>query len=69
MTIMQKVYWLIATLGNLFFFSLYFLTDNFFSLTLAGLTLVYTLVGFYDLFLVSQPEPPLSRCGLSALFS
>ncbi|SHO58917.1 FMN-binding glutamate synthase family protein [Vibrio quintilis] len=50
MTIMQKVYWLIATLGNLFFFSLYFLTDNFFSLTLAGLTLVYTLVGFYDLF-------------------
>lgn len=50
MTIMQKVYWIIASTGNLI--ALY-LVNNFDSPVYMGLlifTLLYTAVGFYDLF-------------------
>lgn len=50
MTIMQKVYWIIASIGNLI--ALY-LVNNFDSLVYTGLlifTLMYTAIGFYDLF-------------------
>ena len=49
MTIMQKVYWLIASMGNIF--ALYFISQNasiLSSLLLLG-TIAYTVVGFYDL--------------------
>ncbi len=49
MTIMQIVYWLIASLGNLCAFYLFSQTDSVFSIVFLVFTLVYTAVGFYDL--------------------
>ncbi|MCJ8318948.1 MAG: FMN-binding glutamate synthase family protein [Colwellia sp.] len=49
MTIMQIVYWLIASLGNVL--ALYFFkeTSSIFSAIILSASLVYTLIGFYDL--------------------
>ncbi len=49
MTIMQKVFWLIATLGNLLAAYFWFNTGGFFTLLILILSLSYTLVGYYDL--------------------
>ncbi|WCN10651.1 FMN-binding glutamate synthase family protein [Marinomonas mediterranea] len=50
MTIMQKAFWLIASLGNLISLSLYLSTANVFFLFLFSVTLLYTVVGLYDLY-------------------
>ena len=49
MTIMQIVYWLIASIGNLI--SLYLVNEHvsYFHSSLLVFTLTYTIVGFYDL--------------------
>lgn len=51
MTLMQKVYWLIASVGNVA--AIYLLTQTQSSLTIGLLifTTLYSLVGFYDLFI------------------
>ena len=49
MTIMQVVYWLIASLGNLFSLYLLIQTGSIFSVLLLISTLCYTVIGFYDL--------------------
>jgi len=46
MTIMQKVFWLVASLGNLTALFLWLQDDSYFFLLL---TLLYTGIGFYDL--------------------
>ncbi len=49
MTIMQVVYWLIASLGNLFFLYLLIQTGSLLNAILLISTLCYTFIGFYDL--------------------
>ena len=44
MTIMQKVFWLIASLGNISSLSFYLQTQSLFSLVLLVLTLTYSLM-------------------------
>lgn len=50
MTIMQKVYWLIASLGNILALYLVSTVGTPLSIGLLITTLLYTLVGFYDIF-------------------
>lgn len=50
MTLMQKVYWLIASIGNLIAFYLVSYFDSPVYMGLLVFTLLYTAVGFYDLF-------------------
>lgn len=47
MTIMQLIYWLIASVGNLL--ALYFLSTSLLSILLLVFTVCYTVIGFYDL--------------------
>ena len=47
MTIMQLIYWLIASVGNLL--ALYFLSTSPLSILLLVFTVCYTVIGFYDL--------------------
>lgn len=49
MTIMQKVYWFIASVGNVFSLLLINQTDSWLSLLLFFFTLFYTIIGYYDL--------------------
>jgi len=49
MTVMQVVYWLIASLGNLFALYFWSETGSIFSGVLFSLALGYTCIGFYDL--------------------
>lgn len=51
MTIMQAVYWLIATLGNTLAFYLFNQYGSTFDLCLLVFTVSYTLIGFHDLFI------------------
>lgn len=50
MTIMQKIYWFIATIGNLGAVSLYIYGDETAGLILGVFTVAFTLIGYYDLF-------------------
>ncbi|XQW84292.1 FMN-binding glutamate synthase family protein [Thalassotalea piscium] len=50
MTIMQKVFWLMLTLGNLSSFYLYYVNGSVFAIFLLCLTLIYSVVGFYDVY-------------------
>ncbi|GAA5142421.1 FMN-binding glutamate synthase family protein [Thalassotalea piscium] len=50
MTIMQKVYWLILTLGNIITFYFFSQSESVFAGVLVCLTLAYSLIGFYDLY-------------------
>lgn len=54
MTIMQRVYWLIASVGNLLSAWYYIYSASTFSLILFVITLVYTVVGFHDLFISTR---------------
>ncbi|MCE9678984.1 FMN-binding glutamate synthase family protein [Shewanella sp. AS1] len=54
MTIMQRVFWLIATVGNGFSLYLLFSYGGFGNAALALLTVSYTLVGLYDLYIGSH---------------
>lgn len=50
MTLMQKTFWLILTLGNLFTISLWRFKPDDFTFSLMLLTLLYSAVGLYDVF-------------------
>ncbi|KGK00553.1 FMN-binding glutamate synthase family protein [Thalassotalea sp. ND16A] len=50
MTIMQKIYWLIATIGNLFAFYLLFTLGNVWSIVFLLITLGYSAIGFHDIY-------------------
>ncbi|OUS25882.1 hypothetical protein A9Q98_11320 [Thalassotalea sp. 42_200_T64] len=50
MTIMQKIYWLIATMGNLLAFYLLFSLGNFWSIIVLLITLSYSAIGFHDIY-------------------
>ena len=50
MTIMQKVYWLIASIGNLFALYLFSQEVNFSHSLLLLVTASYTVIGFYDMY-------------------
>mgnify|MGYP000029413919 CR=1 FL=1 len=54
MTIMQKFYWLVASIGNIASIYFYQQTSSLFALTLLIITLLYTLIGFYDLHFSSR---------------
>ncbi|CAG9001037.1 MAG: hypothetical protein CENE_03045 [Candidatus Celerinatantimonas neptuna] len=54
MTIMQKIFWLIATFGNAISIYLYLVSEHSFTLLLLILTISYTLIGLYDLTLSSH---------------
>ena len=49
MTIMQKIYWLIATVGNLVAIYLFINSGDLLELLLLTFTLLYSAVGFYDI--------------------
>ena len=49
MTIMQKVYWFIASIGNISALLLISQTSSWFALLLFVFTVAYTLIGYYDL--------------------
>jgi len=49
MTIMQIVYWLIASLGNALALYFFIETSSIFSVLILSASLIYTLIGFYDL--------------------
>ncbi|GIU41556.1 glutamate synthase [Shewanella colwelliana] len=51
MTIMQRVFWLIATLGNIIALSLYVNQSSVASTLLLAFTLGYTAIGSYDLYI------------------
>jgi glutamate synthase domain-containing protein 2 len=50
MTLMQKFYWLIVTVGNLATYSLWYVHPDDLTFILMMLTVFYSLVGFYDIF-------------------
>ncbi|WP_028766994.1 FMN-binding glutamate synthase family protein [Shewanella fidelis] len=50
MTIMQKVYWLIATLGNVLAINYMLNSSNTLSHIVLLMTLTYTVVGYFDMF-------------------
>ena len=50
MTIMQKFYWLVASIGNIGSFYFVTQTQSYLAFFLFAVTLIYTIVGFYDLF-------------------
>lgn len=54
MTIMQRVYWLIATVGNFLTALFYIYSASTFALVLFVFTLIYTAVGFHDLFISTR---------------
>lgn len=54
MTVMQQFFWLIATLGNLIALYLYSQIGGWGSGLLLGSTLIYSLIGSYDLFFSSH---------------
>lgn len=50
MTIMQKTFWFIATIGNIFLLILLILAPTIFTFLLLVLSLTFSVVGFYDYF-------------------
>ncbi|NRB39029.1 MAG: FMN-binding glutamate synthase family protein [Pseudomonadales bacterium] len=50
MTIMQKLYWLVASLGNILALRLFLADTGFFQAFLLSATLIYTVIGFYDIY-------------------
>ncbi|WNC72262.1 FMN-binding glutamate synthase family protein [Thalassotalea psychrophila] len=50
MTIMQKFYWLVATVGNLIAFVLFINNAGVFEFVFITITLLYSIVGYYDQF-------------------
>lgn len=49
MTIMQAVFWLIASLGNILALTFFIETSSIFSAVILSISLIYTIIGFYDL--------------------
>ncbi|WP_417697184.1 FMN-binding glutamate synthase family protein [Psychromonas sp.] len=50
MTIMQKTFWFIATIGNIFLLALLIYVPNIFTIFLLLLSFTFSIVGFYDYF-------------------
>jgi hypothetical protein len=53
MTIMQKILWIVATLGNFASGYFYMYSESLLSFLILLTTLLYSLIGLYDVFLQS----------------